>query len=348
MKSEIRLAVGSFSDPTPERLTYARQIGATGITLNTPAIPGNGTWEFAVLHDLRERVERHGLRLEAIENTPLAWYDKVMLGLPGRDRQIENYQETIRNVGRAGIPYLGYHWMPTGVWRTSREAHGRGDAQCTAFDAAQVAESPLAYQFGNNDITQANMTAVDPAELAGGHIISEEQMWENFTYFIRAVAPVAAESGVGLAMHPDDPPIPALGGIARIMRSPEAIQRAIDIEPSASNGLVFCVGTWAEMGVDTAELIGRFADQSRVFFCHFRDVQGSLPNFRETFHGEGDVDFPAVIERLHSAGFRGFVIDDHNPAMLDDTPWGHRARALSTGYIAGMLRVLGHNKLQVS
>lgn len=342
MGGEIRVAVGSFSAPTDERLRYARQIGASGVTINTPSLPGEQTWDVPGLIALRERVESFGLRLEGIENTPLSWYDRAILGLPGRDQQIERYQQTIRNLGRAGISLLGYHWMPNGVWRTSRETLGRGGAQCTSFNLDSAQDSPLIYRFDNDAITQANMDSVESPAQTHGREWTDDELWENFRYFIQAVAPVATEAGVNLAMHPDDPPVPSLGGIPRIMRDPDLIQAAINMEPAASNGLIFCVGTWAEMGIDVAHAARRFADQGRIFCCHFRNVQGVVPRFREAFMDEGDVDFPQVIDALWQAGFTGFVIDDHNPWMLDDTDWGHRARALSTGYIAGLLRGMAH------
>src|SRR5579859_528099 len=117
----MRVAVGQVSELTEEILTFARQVGVSGIQVNTPKLPGAQRWELDDLVALRQRCESHGLRLEAIENVPLHFYDKAMLGLPGRDEQIEHYQTTIRNVGRAGIPILGYHFMPNSVWRTSRE-----------------------------------------------------------------------------------------------------------------------------------------------------------------------------------------------------------------------------------
>ena len=115
---KMRIAIGQFNEPSHERLTFARQLGCSGVLLNTPRLPGTERWEYDDLARLREHIESYGLRLEALENTPVRFYDQAMLGLPGRDEQIANYQATIRNMGRAGIPILGYHWMPNSVWRT--------------------------------------------------------------------------------------------------------------------------------------------------------------------------------------------------------------------------------------
>ena len=127
----IRVGVGQFNELTDEKLRFAAQIGAEGVQLNTPKLPGDERWEERDLRALVQKAAEHGLALEAIENVPVHFYDKVMLGLPGREEQIENYSATIRAVGAAGIPILGYHFMPNSVWRTERMAPGRGGAACT-------------------------------------------------------------------------------------------------------------------------------------------------------------------------------------------------------------------------
>src|SRR5579871_834117 len=143
MSDKMRIALGQFNQATEEMLQFATQLGVGGVLLNTPILPGEKRWEYMDLVRLRANVEDHGLKLEALENVPLKFYDKAMLGLAERDEQIANYQETIRNVGRAGIPILGYHWMPNSVWRTSTTTHGRGGAHVTAFDMAMVEHAPL-------------------------------------------------------------------------------------------------------------------------------------------------------------------------------------------------------------
>ena len=112
MENSIRIAVGQLRELTNEDLQFAAQVGVKGVQLNNPSLPGDTRWEYMDLLQLRTRAEDAGMRLEALENTPISFYDHAMLGLPDRDEQIENYQETIRNVGRAGIPILGFHWMP--------------------------------------------------------------------------------------------------------------------------------------------------------------------------------------------------------------------------------------------
>lgn len=334
MESTIRIAVGQFREPSKERLKFAKQLGVSGVLLQTPRIPGDKRWEFKDLLNLRTQCEDYGLRLEAIENTPISFYDKIMLGSPGRDEQIENYQTTIRNLGKAGIPILGYHWMPNSVWRTSGSTLGRGGAQVTSFDMSTVNATPFQYTFGQTEVT---MDPVENAQLTHGRVVTEGEMWANYEYFIKAILPVAEDAGVRLALHPDDPPVEMLGGVARLMRNRSGFERALEIGNSPNHGLDFCMGCWSEMGPEVVEAMRYFGSRGKIFYVHFRDVQGTVPKFQECFLDEGNVDVVEAMRTLKEVGFDGFIIDDHVPDMIDDTPWGHRGRALATGYIMGLL-----------
>jgi len=324
-KLEMRLGLGQFNELTEERADFIKQLGVKDILLNlipgSPHLPGETHWEFADLLQLRTRCEDAGLRLMALENVPFKFYDRAMLGLPGRDEQIEHMATTIRNIGRAGIPIFGYHWMPNGVWRTSRTTPGRGGAQVTSFDMALVKEAPLTH----------------------GRQFTQEEMWANYEYFIKAILPVAEEAGVRLALHPDDPPVPSLGGVARLMRNFEGFKRAMELGDSPMHGLDFCVGSWSEMTSGPAgvlEAIRYFGSRDKIFYVHFRDVVGTVPKFREAFVNEGNCNMFEVMKTLKEVGFKGFLITDHVPHLVDDTPWGHRGRAHAIGYMTALLEMI--------
>ncbi len=326
----MRVALGQFNEMTHERLTFAKQLGVSGVQMNTPLLPAeNGYWEYEDLRRVKERVDSYGLRLEALENVPRTFYDKAMLGLPGRDEQIENYQQTIRNMAQAEIPVLGYNWMPNMVWRTPH-AQGRGGAIVTAFDMARVETEPL-------------VNGLRTIEELDGQSVSHDQMWENYTYFIKAVMPVCDEVGLKLALHPDDPPVPELGGVARLFGSSEGYKRAFEIAPSPNHGMEFCMGCFSEMGEDVIEAIRYFGNEGRLFYIHFRDVQGCVPIFQECFLGEGNVDVVDAMKALKEVDFDGFIIDDHVPRMIDDSDWRHRGHAHATGYILALVDAV--NKL---
>ena len=242
-----------------------------------------------------------------------------MLGLPGRDEQIENYRHTIRSMGQAGIRVLGYNWIPDQVWRTTRSGVGRGGAKVTGYDHARAAGIATGSLPPRNDA----------------------QMWANYEYFIRAVLPVAEEEGVVLALHPDDPPVAELDGVARIMRSPEAFTRALEIGDSPSHKLTVCMGCFAQMGpAQLYDGLRRFGAAGKIAYVHFRNVRGCLPCFSDAFVDDGEIDIARALTILRDVGFDGFIMDDHVPHMAGDTVWGHRGRAYATGYIKGMCRML--------
>lgn len=341
-EQRIRIGIGQFKDLTEEKLRFAAQLGVSAVQLNAPNLPGETRWELTDLRALVERAESHGLQLEAIENVPVHFYEKVMLGLPGRDEQMENYLATVRAVGEAGIPILGYHFMPNSVWRTERMAPGRGGAGCTKFDMSVVESTPdlnslrkfLPTGLGKQD----RMPLRDRS-----NAVTHEQMWANYEYFIKAVLPVAEKAGVKMALHPDDPPVPMLGGVARLFYEPAGFKRAWQMsDGSPAWGLDLCLGCCSEMlgGAATVrEMIEFFGPKGRIFYVHFRDVKGTVPNFTECFLGEGNYDPAEVMTLLRRNGFTGFLLDDHVPHMDDDTDWNHRGRAHAIGYMQGLLRM---------
>ncbi len=323
MSEQMRIALGQFNELTDEMIAFIKQLGADDFLMNTPKLPGDKQWEYEDLKALKERAEAGGLRLMALENVPVSFYDKAMLGLPGRDEQIGHMQTTIRNMGKAGIPILGYHWMPNRVWRTPEPAVLRGGARGTRF----------------------NLEEHDPNELTHGRVFTADEMWANYEYYLARILPVAEEAGVKLALHPDDPPVESLGGVARIFRNFEGFQRAMETFPSPYHGLDFCMGCWSEMGGHNYVInaIRHFGERGQIIYVHFRDVQGTVPCFNECFIDQGNVDHFEAMKTLKEVGFTGFMIDDHVPHMVEDTPWGHRGRAYAIGYMAAMLEMV--NKL---
>ncbi len=340
----IRLSLGHIDEYDDRVAAFAHQLGLTGVQLHTPnLLPGDsGYWSLEELRALRDRCDGDGLRIDGLENVPLAHFWKVQRGLPGRDEQIENYHRTIRNMAAIGIDLLGYNFLPTFVWRTSMAEPGRGGAIITSFDLADIG--------AGNALASYRLTPTEPLT----EPISTQQMWANHQYFLDAVLPVAEEEGVRLALHPDDPPVDEpLGGAARIFISPAALLKAREqAGNSPSWGLNFCLGTVSEMAGEESinEVIDTLGAAGAILYVHFRDVQGSVPAFRECFLGEGNYNPARVIKRLHSVGFDSFLIDDHVPAMigdpdtwLDTSPEAYcsRGRAHAIGYLQGVLNGLG-------
>jgi mannonate dehydratase len=212
----------------------------------------------------------------------------------------------------------------------------------TAFDMAEVnrAGTEGLRGFVAKRDERVNAVAVLDEET---EIVTEEQLWANYEYFVRAVIPVAEEAGVKLALHPDDPPVEMLGGVARIFRNVEGFKRAAAIAPSAAWGLDLCLGCCSEMpggAANVTAMIEHFGPRGKILYVHFRDVQGTVPRFQECFLGEGNYDPARVMLALKHNGFTGFLLDDHVPHIVDDTPWCHRGRAHAIGYMQGLLNMM--------
>ena len=282
-------------------------------------------WEFIDLLHLRQRCEAAGMTLVSIENPVPPWcYDRVMLGLPGRDQQIDNLMATIRNMGRAGIPVLGYHWMvnPPGVlrasYRTAMNTPGRGGAQVASFDLGLAERAPL---FRDREY-------------------SEAELWANYEYFLRAIVPVAEDAGVRLALHPDDPPVEQLGGVPRLFRSPAAFQRALDLAGSPMSGLNFCLANWWAMGSDLLAAIAHFGRQGKIFYGHVQGIRGVVPRFRECFVDESECDFLDALRALRDAGFDGSLAPGHYPHTVASDTSPYASEAFAFGYLHGLLRLV--------
>ncbi len=321
---KIALALG-----TSEReMRFARQLGLRHVVSALPANP-KGYLELEELRERRDRFAEYGLSFDVIENLPTPHYYKAMFGLPGRDEQIEHVCTTIRNMGKVGIGVLQYQWMLLGGLRTEYCPVGRGGARVSRFDWEVAKRSPIA--------------ALDWRPGPDGLIhtpdreLSAEQVWDNLTYFLEGIVPVAEEAGVKVAAHPDDAPIPSFMGVARILTSLEGLQRLIDAVPSPANGLGFCQGTVASMaGVDMIEAIHQFGRQGKIFFAHFRNPRGQVPVFEEVFPDEGDSDMQAAVCAYREVGFDGVIRVDHAPAMVDDTH-GERTFGYQVGYFRGLV-----------
>jgi mannonate dehydratase len=335
---------------------FARQAGATHIVAHlvnyfadAPRLPaadsGGSSWGQSInagalwttdeLVSLRKEIESEGLILAAIENLdPSHWYD-ILLDGPRKAEQLEDVKTIVRRMGDAGIPVLGYNFSIAGVWGHVTGPFARGGAESVGFSAT---DSPEQTPIPNGHVWNMRYSADD----LEGTIppVTTEQLWSRLTDFLEAVVPVAEESGVRLAAHPDDPPLPTLRGHARLVNQPELYQKLLDIVPSRSNALEFCQGTIAEMtGGDVYEAIDRYSKQNAIAYVHLRNVKGKVPNYHEVFIDEGDVDMFRAIEIYHRNGYDGVIIPDHTPQMTCDAPW-HAGMAYALGYIRSTIRAV--------
>jgi mannonate dehydratase len=317
----IKVSLQISQDATDEDLQFAQQLGVEYVSIPTGG--GNATLENFLR--LKGRVEAAGLRVWNIGNSNVHNMPEVTLNLPGRDEKIAEYKQYLRNLAQAQIFYTTYAHMGNGIWSSDRETT-RGRAPARAFN---LNANPKGYWAGK----------VFEGPLTQGRRYTPDELWENYTYFIRQVVPVAEEVGVGIGIHPDDPPVPELGGVPRcIFGNFDGYMRALEIANSPNLGVCLCAGTWMEggdaMGKNVFDAARAFARMNKLWKIHFRNVSAPIPHFVETFVDNGYTDMLRLMRTLQEVDFRGIVIADHVPGMVGGPRTGW---AYSIGYIKGLL-----------
>jgi mannonate dehydratase len=325
------LRIAEYVEPSEERLARLLvQVGATEAVSILPVASGSTTsgtaraatrsdpaWGVVPLALLQQRLRDLGLLLAVIEDSPPM--EAIRTGAPGREEELEALVTLIRSMGRLEIPVLCINFMAgTGWARTSTTLRGRGGALVSGYDHAVVAG------LGN----------VPAAPL------SRERMWDNLTWLLRRIAPVAEESGVRIALHPDDPPLPELRGVARVLSTLDDLERAVELGGSPNIGITFCQGNIALMTDDVPAAIRRFAALECIHFVHFRDVAGTPERFVETFHDEGPTDMYACMRAYAECGVDAPVRSDHVPTLegdANDRPgYSTLGRLWAVGYMLGL------------
>jgi mannonate dehydratase len=319
----MKLSFLFFSDKPDIKWELCRQMGVKyAIAKLAPELTGKlPPWDFETLKASKQIFDDHSFDLLGLEGDQMDMM-RIKLGLPGREEDVELYKIMLGNMGKLGINLLCYNFMATGWFRTSKDIQERGGALVTAFDTAD-GEKLLLTPYGE---------------------VSAEKIWENYQWFIEQVMPTAEKAGVKMALHPDDPPVPVLQGISRVLINANAIRKALAISNSPSHGLTFCQGTYKTMCEDVPALIREFGEQGKIFFVHLRDVEGIPGHFRETFHDNGPTNMPEMLKIYQGIGFDGVVRSDHVPTMAgegnDHAGYGMSGNLFGIGYIKGMMDAL--------
>jgi mannonate dehydratase len=314
-----QLTLADMLPPVPGDLwTLVRQAGVTAAVTTLPDGPEfPPPWDYMQLMMIKERFRDGGLDLQVIESAPISLIESIKVAAPDREEKLDRFCELIENMGRVGIGVMCHNFMAVhGPLRTSFTTPGRGGASVMSYHHELMKNAPLT---------------------AHGEV-GEEELWDNMAYFLERVVPVAESAGVRLAVHPDDPPVSPIRGVARILTSPDALQRVIDLVSSPSNGITFCQGTISSMGADVPKEIRRFGSQNAIHFVHFRDVKGTPDHFDETFHEEGQTDMFEAIRAYRDVGYTGPMRVDHVPTMIGE-------ENLKPGYeVMGRLYAIGYAK----
>jgi len=329
-----------LSEPSDERLTLSALLGVEKVALHTvPRDSGvtlvDGRWDAAALAALRQRVEGFGLSLDVLGLDVEHVWGQLLLGGPETEATLERITQNVRAAGEAGIPCLKYRIQPLGVLRTGHVT-GRGGARYPTFRYADWSDHTLT-ELGN---------------------VTAQRMWEVITRFLECVVPVAEASGVRLACHPQDAPLPPEGvrGLPHVLSSFEALDQFLAIAPSAYHGLNFCQGTVAEMCSDPktevlhairhfgsashgsgGSSVGGSSGGGKIFMVHFRNIRGGFGDFEEVYPDNGDVDMLAAARAYREIGYQGMLCPDHVPRS-DVDRGGERQFAFCLGYIRAAIQ----------
>ena len=315
----IKISMQVGETVSAEELTWIKQMGVEYLNVQT----GNGRATLQNFLDIKKRVENAGLKVWNISNNDNRNIEEVVLNLPGRDQKIEWLKQYIRDTGKAGIGYITYAHMANGIWSSAQEST-RGGGAARSFHLSN------AKGFWNGKTYEGPLTH--------GRKFTKAELWENYTYFIRQIAPVAEEAGVRFGIHPDDPPVPELGGIPRHMFGTfDGYVKALQIANSPNIGVCLCCGTWMEggksTGKDVLDAVRAFAKMGKLWKIHFRNVTAPIPDFVETYIDNGYTDMYKLMKTLVDVDFRGNLIADHVPAMAGgkNNNWSY-----SMGYIRAL------------
>ena len=319
-----------FGNRPDEKWALVRQMGISDVIVKlAPELTGLPAIDnLDSFRQSQEIYAEQGFRIVGLEGDQFDMLP-IKLGLPDREEALDRYCQMLENMGTLGVKLLCYNFMATGWYRTHKALSERGGALVSGFNYEASLREPLSPYAP----------------------VSEEQVWENYQYFVERVMPVAEANGVRMALHPDDPPISPVNGIGRILTSASAMRRALSLSDSPAHGLTFCQGTYTTMQEDIPALIREFGGQGRIFFVHIRDVAGTPTNFRETFHDNGPTDMYATMKVYYETGLNVPLRSDHVPTMAGESNehagYEMKGNLFGVGYIKGLMEAcLAETKTQ--
>jgi len=317
----IKLCRRLPAELSDDDMLFLKQIGLKWVRINFRP-------EKSTLDDLawtQRRYAEYGMQIHSAVHYAYREID-VQLGRPGRDRYIEEYNQFLRNCGKLGFPVASYDFHPANTYTTAMVESERGYTT-REFKVADF----------RNKIEKQKFDREYPVE----------EIWGYYEYFMKATLPVAAEAGVRMALHPDDPPLAKMNGVGKMFvhydgyARAERISEAIEGKGSPHWGLTFCVGTWSEggdqMGKDVFEMIDDFGGRGKLCEIHYRAVSSPLPNFIETYPDEGYLDLYEVMKALRKVNFAGAVMPDHVQALAGDSGINRAGTAYCIAWMRAML-----------
>ncbi|MBB6635998.1 mannonate dehydratase [Cohnella thailandensis] len=311
-------------------LSQIRQIpGVETIVWSLHDVPAGEEWPMDKILALRDEVEAAGFNIDVVESVNV--HEDIKLGLPSRDRYIENYKRTIEKLGQVGVKVICYNFMPIFDWlRTDLHKEMEDGSTALFYEKARIENiDPFDLVAKINENSALTMPGWEPERLArltslfeAYKGVTDENLWENLRYFLNEIIPVAARHNIKMAIHPDDPPW-SIFGLPRIMTSQENFRRFLKLHDSPYNGITLCSGSLgANPDNDIVAMIREFAD--RIPFAHIRNVRRyENGDFIESSHRtqDGSVDIAGIVKAYHDIGFAGYARPDHGRHL-----WGEQCR----------------------
>jgi mannonate dehydratase len=306
-------------DLSEEYLRFLAQIGADGVDIHhsdqLPGVAERGFLDPTEMEQLVDRLRRWGLGIYRVAPPqPTAF----LSGEDGAERDVDHLCRTIEALGKAGIPFMSMpvHHRPNPGYRGYVKQKQRGGSTMAAFDVATMRRS-----------LEADPPDWTPADI--------QAHYERCVHLYEQLIPVAVASNVRLILHPSDPPLP------EAEFSPLRWSSILDAVPSDHSGLLYCIGTRYETGLDIHDDIRAFGRRGKIFHVHFRNVRGTIPNtggYQEVALHDGDMNMFRVLQTLRSTGYDGALQVDHLPALDGDD--GLQASAYGVSYIKALLAAL--------
>lgn len=329
-------------------MSHIKQIpGVSGIVWALHNKSPGEVWESQEILAEKEKIEQQGFSIDVVESVNV--HEDIKLGLHSRDSYIENYIETIRNLSSAGAKVVCYNFMPVFDWIRTELKKPMTDGSTTMF-----------YEKNQVDnITPAELVqrmTADPGMIMSGweperlkqlkevidaySDVSEDTLRKNLQYFLEKVLPVCEETGVKLAIHPDDPPWPVFD-LPRIISTQQDLRTFLDMVPSEQNGITYCTGSLgAREDNNLLDILDEF--QEKIYFAHIRNIKRyDNGDFIETSHLEkdGSVPITEIMKKLFDIGYQGYIRPDHGRLLWneDGRPgYGLYDRALGIMYLNGI------------
>ncbi len=324
-------------------LSYIRQIpGMSGVVTAVYDVPVGEVWEMDKILRLKSLCDEKGLEMEVIESVPV--HEDIKLGLPTRDRYIANYATTIRNLGKAGVKCICYNFMPVFDWlRTNLHTEAEDGSNALSYNHEELMGlDPHNLHLPGWDESYTSEELNSLLDAYSG--MSHEQLFENLVYFLKGIMPACDETGINMAIHPDDPPWDMFG-LPRIITGMDSYDKLFAAVPNAHNGITLCTGSLgAGRNNDMVAMASKLA--SRSYFVHLRQIthSGAL-DFCESGHltEMGSLDMYGIVKALVEAGFDGYVRPDHGRNIWgeDGKPgYGLYDRALGATYLYGLFEAI--------